>query len=619
MRQRKGEWIRLDGAEKPGEYSSGDMLVRETVEWDATLSVVRLTRRWTNISGRNLDLQMATQISPKFPVDHYLIPCVTYNGNPFGSGKEPKGLEYHGKPWIYAYDRVGIPSCSLVENSTAMVALCASDENRESLISSCSIEECGGRFLQSIYYPVIESPLTYSCTDYYTEEFEEFITLSPGSSLTTVVFCIVGRPRWKNYGMATVLDLVPMLYPCSTKAVMSPSEVWKLGISEAKNLLWPWDETHLVIIGRSIEEKGLVFDRKHFEIGWCGQNAIYARMFLHEYFHTKDNEFLRNGLGILDAWTRSMQISSGLFYVHYEKGMEKDGLLADTCNLGFGIAEVVRAYVLLRKHGIAREEYLDFARRAGDFFVRNYSDEFGFGKLWDGKGECVDRKGTIGAYMIPALMELYRATEDEIYLAMAKKALDFYHSRDLAQFVCTSGALDTDCVDKETSSPLLKGALMIYEETHEKEYLEVAQKAAYYFLSYMFHYNPIYGEESDFVRHGYNMVGATSVSVQHHHIDNWGGLIVPDLLKLARYMGNSLWKRRALHIWHNVQQGIARRGVKIHGMERPEGSQNEGNYNCRWGMRDRIPRGEFNDWLVAWPSAFRLQSLIEIEDWADLE
>lgn len=32
------------------------------------------------------------------------------NGNEFGNGAEPKGLEKDGKKWIFGYDRVSIPS-----------------------------------------------------------------------------------------------------------------------------------------------------------------------------------------------------------------------------------------------------------------------------------------------------------------------------------------------------------------------------------------------------------------------------------------------------------------------------------------------------------------------------
>ena len=48
----------------------------------------------------------------------------------------------------------------------------------------------------------------------------------------------------------------------------------------------------------------------------------------------------------------------------------------------------------------------------------------------------------------------------------------------------------------------------------------------------------------------------------------------------------------------------------VYGLLRPVGSQNEAVFHCRWGF-DRGKRGQLNNWLVAWPCAFRLSVLAE--------
>ena len=226
-------------------------------------------------------------------------------------------------------------------------------------------------------------------------------------------------------------------------------------------------------------------------------------------------------------------------------------------------------------------------------------------------GAPVDRGGTIGAYMIPALAELYSQTGNEAYLRTAERAFAFYCKRDLDQFTCTAGALDTVCIDKETSGALIMGAILLYELTGERTYLTEAENATYYFCSWMYHYDGLYAPDSDFAQVGYHTSGGTSVSAQHHHIDPWGAAMAGWLLKLAQYTGEAGWRTRARMLYRNTTQCVAlTENQAFHGRGRPLGSQNEAYCECRWpDFMQPLEAGRLNDWLVAWPGAFRLWAL----------
>ena len=73
-----------------------------------------------------------------------------------------------------------------------------------------------------------------------------------------------------------------------------------------------------------------------------------------------------------------------------------------------------------------------------------------------------DQGGTIGGFLLCAFVEMYRETKEEPYLQMAEKALRFYVERDLNGFFCTAGALDTTCIDKETSIPLILSSVELF-------------------------------------------------------------------------------------------------------------------------------------------------------------
>jgi len=113
----------------------------------------------------------------------------------------------------------------------------------------------------------------------------------------------------------------------------------------------------------------------------------------------------------------------------------------------------------------------------------------------------------------------------------------------------------------------------------------------------------------------YDTFGGTSVSVQHHHLDPWAALIALGWLRLSRATGKSIWRERATAAWRQATIGVSDGSLILKGVVRPAGGQDEGFYHTRWGG----PPGGVSDWLVAWPSAFRLITLYHWSHWDDLE
>lgn len=159
------------------------------------------------------------------------------------------------------------------------------------------------------------------------------------------------------------------------------------------------------------------------------------------------------------------------------------------------------------------------------------------------------------------------------------------------------------------------GGMALYEATKKPEYLEYTILAAEYFCSWMYYFDVPCVAESDFAQYGYRSTGGTSVSTQHHHIDPWGVLMVPFLMKLARCTGDEKWRQRAKALWFGGTQAIAREdGYVMHGLARMAGSANEAYLQSRWNWKcEAAEPGTFNDWLVAWPGAFRLFTITELE------
>lgn len=576
-------------------------------------SLFRITRHWTNTGDQTRRIQTVFAIRPCFEVKQYLIPCVSVNGNLFGGGSEPKGLTRDGEPWVFAYDRMSIPGCTVLENRDYVTALFASDADGDSLTASCSIVQEGNDWYQELVHPVRETPVTYSGRDQYGAPYCTERTLEPGECFTCVLYVYVAKPRWENFGIAGLLDEALTVFAGKQQPTAEEEILWKNSITFAKSLITEYKGKKGFCIGFTPVDGQFVYRSDSvFELAWCGQNILFCRMLIEDYRRTGNQENLALALEILDTWLACCTAPSGLMAVHLQDGDCLDRASIDTCNEGYGAYELLRTWQLLFQLGIEKPEYLEAAKRICDFFCGVYSPEYGFGKQWSLTGTCMATGGTIGAFLILPLCKLYEITGETRYLDTAEQAMEFYVNRDLNRFCCTAGALDTDCVDKETSASLIFAGVLLYPLTRNPIYLEYAQKAAYYFVSWMYHYQPLYGSETEFAQYGVGIRGMTSVSAQHHHLDCYGSLVVPYLRKLAEFTGDERWKMRAELLWQATLQYIGDGKLTHRGILRPVGSQNEAIFHCRWGFGSgEYGRGDLNDWLVAWPCAFRLSVMAQ--------
>lgn len=572
-----------------------------------------IRRQWKNTTSSPIEFQPVFEAETDFPVQNLTIPCVNLNGNNWGSGLEPKGFTMDGEPWVFAGSRCSIPSCTISENSEHVFALFASKENNDSLLSSCSVFPSGdGHAVHRILYPIIEEPLSYIARDTYRRRHEEFIRLCPGETIVLSTYCFLGKPKWRHYGIASLLDAINDLFPMYTHTAQPAEKLWHLSILFAKALAHPVGGRRLLCIGFQRKAPfGEFLPVEHYEIGWCGQNLTFARMLIRDFELYGHQDSLTLALDILTAWSCDAVVPTGLLAVHYEKIDTPEGDLADTSNLGSAALEFLRCYLALQKLGIEKTEYLRAAEGICSFFIRNRNGSTGFGKIWNIRtGECVIDKGTIGSSVILALTEMYQYTHEDRWLYPAQCAFEFYDRRDLQNFRCTAGALDTDCIDKESSVPMILSALNLYDITKKPFYLDAALRAAYYFSSWMYCWNIPYPSDSDFKRYGFSTCGATAVSVQHHHVDAWGMCLVPAFLRLGAITDDDQWCRRAKAMWDCYSVCVSENPCYVHGCRRPAGSQNEGWMHTRWDGDAQGPNpGSMNDWLVAWPAAFRLAAI----------
>ena len=283
-----------------------------------------------------------------------------------------------------------------------------------------------------------------------------------------------------------------------------------------------------------------------------------------------------------------------------------DQVICDGEEAGAAAVQYFEAADWAARLGQPRPAYTDVALAICDFAAAQTQPSGRIGKSWlEADLSPAVSEGTVGAFLTWALGEGARRTGRPDYRDAACRSYAFYYGELARQGFTTAGALDIYCVDKESALPLLKAALMLYDVTGEAAYLHMARDAAAYLSTWQWHYTRPYAPDSVCGQLGYDTFGGTLVSTTHQHQDPYALYYVEELRRLGRLTGETEWAERADAIWRNGQQGVSDGTLRVLDKVRPAGSQDEGVMVTAWGWE---PEG-VSQWLVAWPTAFRLEAL----------
>lgn len=562
--------------------------------------------------------QVTTKMQPHF----YMIPCVTYNGNAWGNGVEPKGMECDGKPWIFPSDRIGVPGCSIAEDEWLCVGL-FSDNKADSANSSASVYTDGDTVVQRVYFSHVEYPKTFSEKFAYSDAIIEYLPFAKGEEKQFVCYTYTYKKNAgeRFYGYKAMFDYVnsgAYYQPITAKYTYQQVKDWTFTFLRSLTELTP--DGYLSNMGllpggehRLGDENSTFIYRKvyKYEAGWCGQNFTVAEMYLRAYLETNNPEYLEKGTGILDTWLQRT-CDCGLIVAQYDGPFDGTQKI-DSCNEGWTIYKLVYCCELLNEIGMSATKYENAAKRICEFYVNTYPTG-GFPQIMNADGSIHVPDGCAGTIAMVGFLKAYEYFKDERYLARAKSAFDFYYNTYLSQSVAAGGALDTYCIDKESAGPVLRAALRLYEITKDQAYFDKAENIAHYLMTWCFYHDVKFDEGSDCAITNFKTTGGTSVSTCHHHIDCWGVFYAYDMYELYKQTGNESYLVHAKALWTFTVQFISDGTLKLHGMVRPIGAQNEGVLQCNWGFIGDTTRGVLNDWLVTWIKTFQMDAYYALKD-----
>ncbi len=573
-------------------------------EWKRTFSFPRPV-------PLNLDLTM--DFATAWKASYSAIPAVSYNGNHWGRGNEPKGFVKLGQPWSFAFHRVAVAGATYSEGRRWSLCLFGK-AGPNTIPFACSLVPGSDNTTHRLIWPEQEGPLLYSGTDRYDPPFRGQLPANLGDSFSATAYLVVNANDEEQRSWHKFLDAAWRMNFRPLRPRLGPQEIWDLGIQYAKESLWTDDgEFRGFAIGLEYG-KGNWHQARRYEIGWCGQNVSLANSLLVDYIKTKARDSLGKGIACLDTWATKARLDNGLVVCHFDLIREKKEDVQDAVNLGSAALNFFEAFDLTQKVGVERPIYTQAALGICDYACKAQLETGRFSRAWHNDGSSVDAEGSSGCFLVTPLVVAYKTTGQKRYLHSAVKGYWHYNASFDQDGYTAAGALDTFCIDKESAIPLLTGGIALYECTGDRAFLEAAEQASYYLSTWQWHHTVSYPKGSALEQLNYDSFGGTSVSTQHHHQDPFALCFVNVWLRLAELTGHEIWRQRALAAWANGTIGISDGTLEVLGKRRPAGSQDEGFFHTRWGRP-----WEVSEWLVAWPGAFRLETLRHRSDWSLFE
>ena len=621
-------------------------------EWRIEVSV-------RNESDAPQTFKVRLSAEPGFRADRYLIPGTNYDGNHFGDNVNiPQGWERDGEPWIFAYDRSSIPSCTISENEDKVFSLFVSDRDTTSYISACSMEKLdNGSFRHSIYWPVTEAPLTYSDKLKFSERYDTYITLAPGEKFEAEAFAFMGRPKMPHYGFAEVFPIAWRKINHHVPSQRTLAEVMRLdkafqdwGRRQDENGYWYDirldDQTFRIGYypksqgksndGYTIEDyakhpelnrwykddleeskrlkKGEYVKDHGGELGFGCQVFQAARLSIEYGLRNNTPEDVDFGLKVIRSWIATRTYPSGI--LKSNKPRKNDN--RDASNMGWSISELSRVITLLEKHDMDATEFRSAVKRIVEVVRAGVREDGALGSIWNGPtGEVVNYNGDSGGFVLMGLVRYWQMSGDDTLLPIIDNAFNYYYTHDIDQFRCFGGAMDCASIDKEGIQPFFTSAKLMYEATGDEKYLDYARKAAWYFASWLYIQNPIYDADDDFMIYNIRPAGANIVGVEHPALDEYGSLLISEYIWLSKIDNEPLWREVAELMWRHSTQGFADENRLIwHHLERPIGSKNEAIFPSRWSKYHfgENKRGSINDHLTGWAGVYRTASIYELSE-----
>ena len=294
---------------------------------------------------------------------------------------------------------------------------------------------------------------------------------------------------------------------------------------------------------------------RFFSSGWAGgiQAAFPLLRVAHQLGEVEWVECARSVISNLAE--NAVSNETGMFYDNYDLPNDQwsvygwwHGAMEDVGHSGYVNGHVchymLKAYLLEREKGGEQKLWYESAKRVLDHVADWQGCNGQFGNTYSKEdGRITDDGGFSGCWFVPAFAQLYQITEEQRYLDIAGRAMDYYRQfvRSFHVYGCPHDAYKSP--DEEGILAWINAATVLHSITGDEAYLDDLCVGLDYEFSWKFAYN-VQSEVEPLKSMKWASTGGSVTSVNNSHIHPMGSAIAECILYAARQTGDSYyWSR----------------------------------------------------------------------------
>lgn len=476
-----------------------------------------------------------------FEPTYWMIPGIVYNGNNAGSGKFLRPSL--GSLYFIREDRCCIPSAGIVENDNEVLAVFTEPAKNEAEMSAVSVL----RNKIVIRIPWAEVPISYTAKGKFSGCCEKYFSRTREYRRRFYVINCKYAEKGYRRGYHLVLD-----------------RAFEVLVKEPENITT--DELKRYIESRIEYSLNIhyckLFSRGRFvqfalcgtpicgsstSGGFVGRELDLALALYRVYLINGDRELRDIASSIANDYCNTMT-RDGMIYTDYflSNGRRLGYAIwhrkhINTRILGETLYSLLRLYEYSQAANESNKKWFLVPLRVCLSLIKMQLETGSYG-TWLVNGKPVGTDTTNGVYVIWSMVKLYMLTGDRLFLDSARKAMQYYSRKFVETDIYYGDTLDSDSIDKEGAHAILRAAILLYDATKDSKYIEIAERAAYFLFTWTFLWDVPFERNSFLGELNFKTRGWTVVSVENQHLDPYGLIIAPDLLRLHQITMKPIWK-----------------------------------------------------------------------------
>lgn len=218
-----------------------------------------------------------------------------------------------------------------------------------------------------------------------------------------------------------------------------------------------------------------------YQMGFVGQQIPIAYHLLRHGLVHDDPKMIAQGESMMEFWAENSPTDEGLPRVWFNTWPHSHWRQYDTFLriASDGMAGALMAWDVMKRNGRDRPHWLQFCQDFGDWLVKHQQKDGSWARAyrWDGS---ISHDGKLNtSNPIRFLIDLHHATGSRDYLDAARRAGNFCWRNIHLEFGYVGGTPDNpNVLDKEAGLLAIDAFLALWDATGEERYLDAAAQAA---------------------------------------------------------------------------------------------------------------------------------------------